>query len=103
MKKEIFPGLLAVVLVMVLLCAGCAAEVSREPIDRRYIAAHSEMETNYVHRFDMWKGEMVMVPEIRTVQHPEKFQILYRITYDNGTTADQWVDVSRDEYTAFGG
>ena len=51
----------------------------------------------------MWKGEMVMVPEIRTVQHPEKFQILYRITYDNGTTADRWVDVSRDEYTAFGG
>ena len=47
--------------------AGCAEEISREAIDKRYTAPYDSVETDYVHKYDMWKGEFVMVPEIHTV------------------------------------
>ena len=54
-----------------------------------------------MHKYDMWKGEFVMVPEIHTVHHNAKYQILYRITYDNGSTNERWVDVGEAAYNAF--
>lgn len=87
--------------VLLLGLAGCAEEISREAIDRRYIAPYDGVETDYVYKYDMWKGEFVMVPEIRTVHHNAKYQILYRITYDNGSTDERWVDVGEATYNAF--
>ena len=80
---------------------GCAEEISREEIDKRYVAPYDSVETDYIHRYDVWEGKFVMVPKIHTVHHDAKYQILYRITYDNGSTDERWVDVGEAAYNAF--
>ena len=81
------------------LCAcSSKAEASRQIIDRRYTAPYSSVETEYIHKFDWLKCEFVLVPEVKTVYHDAAYEVLYRITYEDGSTKDVWVKVGIAEY-----
>lgn len=90
--------LLLTFLLLLLFLAGCAEEVSRKAVDVRYTPAYEGVETNYVHKYDWYVGGFVMVPEIQTVHHAEKYSICYEITYDDGSTNTLWLDCTYSEY-----
>lgn len=45
-------------------------------------------------------GKFVLIPNIHTETFPEKYEIYYRITYDNGKIARIWEEVSKSENEA---
>lgn len=98
--------LLAVLLLAVLaIISGCyeaskRSEVSREAIDRRYSAAYDSIETDYQYKYNFFERTFVLVPEVKTVHHEEKYEVLYRTTYDDGSTRDQWETVGKEEWEA---
>ena len=99
MKKVISIILLSVMIIA--MCSGCAeppVEVSREPIDVRYTEAYESIETDYQHQYSWLKGEFVLVPNVKTVRHEAKWEIQYRITYDNGTEETEWCKCTEVEY-----
>ena len=87
--------------VSAVLC-GCREldEVSREAIDRRYSAAYDSIETDYQYKYNFFERTFVLVPEVKTVHHEEKYEVLYRTTYDDGSTRDQWETVGKEEWEA---
>ncbi len=105
MKRAEGIALLVVLLlaVPVVLC-GCREleEVSREAIDRRYSAAYDSIETDYQYKYNLFEGAFVLVPEVKTVHHEEKYEVLYRVTYDNGSTYDRWETVGKEEWEEAG-
>ena len=44
----------------------------------------------------------MLVPEVKTVHHEEVYEVLYRVTYDDGSTRDQWETVGKEEWEAAG-
>ena len=99
MKKLI--AIILLFVMVVILCAGCAeppTEVSREPVDVRYTEAYDEIKTGYQYKYNYWKGEFVLVPDVRTVRHQAKWEIQYRITYDNGEEKTDWCGCTEAEY-----
>ena len=100
--------LLAVLLLAVLaIISGCyeapkRSEVSREAIDRRYSAAYDSIETDYQYKYNLFEGAFVLVPEVKTVHHEEVYEVLYRVTYDDGSTRDHWETVGKEEWEAAG-
>lgn len=75
-------------------------EVSREAVDRRYSAAYDSIETDYQYKYNLFEGAFVLVPEVKTVHHEEVYEVLYRVTYDNGSTYDWWETVGKAEWEA---
>lgn len=99
MKKIL---LLVVLVVMVIGIAGCGkTELSREPIDSRYTEPYSEIVTDYEHKYSVFQGKFVLVPNTRSVRHPGKYEILYSISYDDGTTSEVWEEVDYTTYQVF--
>ncbi len=100
--------LLAVLLLAVLaIISGCyeaskRSEVSREAIDRRYTAAYDSIETEYQYKYNLFEGAFALVPEVKTVHHEEVYEVLYRTTYDDGSTRDRWETVGKEEWEAAG-
>ena len=88
------------ILCMLLLC-GCRHETERHVIDARYTPSYQGIETTYNNRWDMGKGEYRLMPDTHTTVFPEKYELQYRIYYDDGTTDTEWVQVARDEYEAY--
>lgn len=41
------------------------------------------------------------LPEVKTVHHPESWEILYVIEYDDGSSQRQWIEVSQHDYELF--
>ena len=100
--------ILVILLIMVLALGLCscyeeAVEVERTAIDCRYTAARSEVVTSYKHKYSWWQEKFVLVPDVHTKSYPEKYEILYLISYDNGDTRELWLEVSQSEYLAFKG
>ena len=90
---------MAVVVGLLIASSGVPAnEVSREPIDVRYTEAHTGIETDYVNKYDVYKGEFVLLPETKTVHHNAEWAIQYRITYDNGKQKTKWCACTELEY-----
>ena len=83
---------------MVVLCAGCATEVSREAIDVRYTEACDRVETSYQYKYDILRGGFALVPVVKTVHHEAKWEIRYVVTYDNGRKNTEWCECSEYEY-----
>lgn len=83
---------------MLIACDSSTVEVSREIMDWSYTAPYDSVETDYVYKYNLWKGEFDLVPKISTVHHDAEYQIKYRITYDDGTTSDIWETVTAAEY-----
>lgn len=98
MKRMI--GALLCLILTVLPLSACTqkTEVSCEAIDRIYTAAYDSVETEYKYTYDVWKGDFVLVPYVQTVHHDAEYEILYRITYDDGSTTTRWEYVGEVEY-----
>ena len=97
MKKALAIILIVLILLFVL-CACSKAEAGREVIDWSYTAPYEGVETDYVYKYNLLKGEFVLVPEVKTVHHDAVYKILYRVTYEDGSTADVWEVVTAAEY-----
>lgn len=100
----LFAALLLAVLAIISGCyeASKRSEVSREAIDRRYSAAYDSIETDYQYKYNLFEGAFVLVPEVKTVHHEEVYEVLYRVTYDDGSTRDRWETVGEEEWEAAG-
>lgn len=98
----LFAALLLAVLAIISGCyeAEKRSEVSREAIDRRYTAAYDGVETGYQYKYNFLEGAFVLVPEVKTVHHEEVYEVLYRTTYDDGSTRDRWETVGKEEWEA---
>lgn len=100
--KRVF-ALVALSLIIVTTLCACnnKIEIKRESIDCRYTPPYDGIETNYVHKYDWWQGDFVLVPEVKTVHHDAVYEIKYRITYDDGSTKDIWETVTANEYNEY--
>lgn len=98
----LFAALLLAVLAIISGCAAKRSEVSREAIDRRYTAAYDSIETDYQYKYNLFEGAFALVPEVKTVHHEEVYEVLYRTTYDDGSTRDRWETVGKEEWEAAG-
>lgn len=97
MKRTKFIVMLAALLLILAAMAGCAKEVSRTPIDKRFITAHSETQS-YIQMLPNGRGGTRAQPMVRTIHKPDCYQILYSIEYDNGKTFEEWITVSKELY-----
>jgi len=68
--------------------------------DVQYTPQTQETVTDYEYKYNFWTGDFVLVPNIHTETVPEKYEVLYFITYDNGDTSHWWEAVSKTEYDA---
>lgn len=108
MKRAKGIALLVILLLAVLaIISGCyeaskRSEVSREAIDRRYTAAYDSIETDYQYKYNLFEGAFALVPEVKTVHHEEVYEVLYRTTYDDGSTRDRWETVGKEEWEVAG-
>lgn len=86
----------------ILLLAACTVkvEVSREPIDRRYTAQGYFTTVTVLYTYG-GNGVLVPIPQVRAVYHDERYEILYLVTYDDGTSATFWEPVDKAEYDDF--
>lgn len=100
----LFAALLLAVLAIISGCyeASKRSEVSREAIDRRYTAAYDSIETDYQYKYNLFEGAFALVPEVKTVHHEEVYEVLYRTTYDDGSTRDRWETVGKEEWEEAG-
>lgn len=91
-----------VILLVILLFAlcGCTAktEIKREIADYRFTPAHSDIRTDYIYKYDLLKGDFVLVPSVNTVHYDDCYEVQYLITYDDGSTDLIWKNVSYTEY-----
>ena len=100
----LFAAMLLAVLAIISGCyeASKRPEVSREAIDRRYTAAYDSIETDYQYKYNLFEGAFALVPEVKTVHHEEVYEVLYRTTYDDGSTRVRWETVGKEEWEAAG-
>ena len=96
--KKIFIMLCLVMTLVVFV--GCYEMVSEKPIDARYTAAYSAMETVYGYKYDWLNGEFKYLPEIKMVNHDEKYEVKYEVSYSDGSVVEEWRTVSKAEYEA---
>ena len=68
--------------------------------DARYTPQTQETVTDYEYKYNFWTGDFVLVPNVHTETVPEKYEVLYFVTYDNGDTSHSWEAVNKAEYDA---
>lgn len=96
MKKIIILTILSM-----LLC-GCAKQIDEYPIDARYTEAYQGIVTTYEYELDIFSEEgFKKMPNTHSKMFPAKYELQYRIKYDDGTSKTEWRTVARDEYEAF--
>ena len=93
MKKIIIAALCCA-----LILTGCAEQISREITDTRYAPAYEAIETTYENRYSFLAGGFTLVPNTRTVHHPDRWEVRYTTTYDNGQQTNYWETVTEQEY-----
>ena len=90
--------ILAVILAAVFL-VGCGCmkrvELTREAVDSRFTPEHTSS-------IMIWQkiGD-ISIPRRLQSHHDDKWEIQYRITYDDGTVKLKWVTVSEEVYDDF--
>ena len=85
---------------LIVVLSGCAEAVREYPIDSRYTASYAETKTRHKIIYDI-NGESHTVSDTYTVAHPETYEILYEIEYDDGRTRREWRQVTKAEYYDF--
>ena len=95
--KKIIAAIL--ILALILLCA-CTSreEISRTLIDYDFTPAHTEIRTDYDYRYNALAGEWQLVPDTYSVFCDDKYELLYRVGYDDGVSAEIWEEVTEREY-----
>ncbi|MBQ9975851.1 MAG: hypothetical protein IJP16_05010 [Clostridia bacterium] len=91
------------ILLMLLCSCKLPEEVERTAIDCRYTEAHTEVVTDYKHKYSWYHGDFMLVPDTHTEYRPEKYEILYLVKYDDGSSREEWKQVDRNTYLSFGG
>lgn len=85
---------LAALLAALIVLAGCThkAVVCEEPLDVCFTPAHSEVRY-------MWMliGKN-LIPVPHTYSYDARWDVLYLITYDDGSTSKQWRAVDQNTY-----
>lgn len=103
-KEDIISGILAIIIIIVFgiiifSIVKCSPKVIKEePINVRYFPAREEIQTEHEYKYNFLEGEWQLVPNTRTVTVPEKYEVEYLLTYDNGTTTKKWREVSKEVY-----
>lgn len=98
MKKII---LVLIAITMATFICGCAKVVDEIPIDARFTESHQEIRTDYDYQVDILGEETFkLMPNIHTVTIPDKYEVQYRVYYDDSTNKTEWREVARDEYEA---
>ncbi len=97
-RKKLSVGIVSVLLCLVL--SGCMEVESEKPIAVQFIPAHSEVDTNYGYRYDLWSGDFKMMPKIETVWCEDAYKVQYEITYANGSNYTVWRTVDKATYDA---
>lgn len=89
-------------LVIVVLLSACTmpSEVRREPLETRFIPEHDSIETTNNYAFDPFHMDFRLMPNTHTVHHSEKYEVCYRVFYDNGSTIERWETVDKTTYEA---
>lgn len=89
--------------VLITLLCGCGRkELTRRVVDCRYTEASERIETTYVYKYDFLGGEgFRLMPKVSTVPVPEKYEVLYEITYDDGTVDQKWAEVEKAVFEAW--
>lgn len=90
--------MVALIVFICLLLAGCAEKVSEIPIDTEYIEAYSAMESVYEYKYDWYHGDFVYLPILKQVHHPEEYKVQYEVTYSDGGTNTVWRTVDKETY-----
>lgn len=90
--------ILAVILAAISLAGyGCTkrVELTREAVDSRFTPEHTSS-------IMIWQkiGD-ISIPHRLNSHHDDKWEIQYRITYDDGTVKLEWVTVSEEVYDDF--
>ena len=76
-----------------------AGVVKEIPIDARHIESHQEIKTDYDYQLDLLGEETFkLMPNTHTVIVPDKYEVQYRVYYDDHTNKTEWREVARDEY-----
>ena len=85
------------ILALMLLCA-CSPreEISRELIDYDFTPAHNETVTTYT--TVPCGSSFVTLPVTNTYHYDDKYELLYRVSYDDGSDAKIWEEVTEREY-----
>lgn len=91
-KRRVFA--LAALLVVLIVLAGCTHKnvVCKEPLDVRFTPAHT---WHTVVPVPMGKH---IFPMPRTYYYGDQWEVLYLITYDDGSTSKQWREVDQNTY-----
>ena len=107
MKKSDIPTIVFLVIVisaviMLLIFLEPAFNVVNEyPIDTRYTESQQGIETTYKYIYDIFSDEgFKKVPDTHTTIYPEKYEVLYVVEYETGRTAEEWREVTKQEYEA---
>lgn len=109
MKRELAAALITIfflglifAMIMTFILGPSSAEVVKEiPIDTRYTESHQEIRTDYDYQFDLLGEETFkLMPNMHTVIIPDKYEVQYRVYYDDCTNKTEWREVARDEYEA---
>lgn len=95
MKKLIF-------ILIFVFALGCANIVDKVPKERRYTESHTEIYTK-MQLMPLGNGEFMFLPMTQSRYVPEKYEILYEITYDNGNQSSRWETVNEQEFNEFAG
>ena len=101
--RRIISFILCMIIVVSLCSCALPQEIKRTAIDCRYTEQHTELDTTYEYVYDFWYGGFKLLPLAYTQVVPDKYELLYMIEYDNGTSCEKWEEVSRSEYVAFKG
>lgn len=92
---------IALLAAAVVLLTACAEVERKEPIDSRFIPAHEETHTKYEYVYDSWNNKSRLMPKIETQYVEDSYEILYKVTYDNGKTREIWQEVEKEEYDEY--
>lgn len=93
--------ILMVLIISTLLC-GCSSVIEEYPIDARYTESYQGIETTYDYEFDLFsENGFKKMPNVHSTIVPEKYELQYRINYDDKTTRTEWRTVTKDEYNNF--
>ena len=89
------------ILLIIVLCFSFASckkrtEINKQAIDKKFTAEHY---SDYFWYTTIVTGKsVVMVPHYMKQYHPDSYEILYLITYDDGEQKEKWETVTEEEY-----
>lgn len=91
--KKIIAIMLSLIIIPFII-SGCKSKeiISQKPMELRFTPAHTEREADVC-----IVGDYIL-PIERTIAYPEKYEVRYKITYEDGSTSSEWQTVDKETY-----